>query len=182
MIKKLRQFATNLLIMSKEVFEKVYAAANENRIFEAVYNEYGKLDEMHPKLKALIAAGLIGTAGLGMQSCNMAPDDDPYYEMPSGEETQLSEFEQACEDIGIPHELGNRLKSKGERNVCVSDMIDCGFSVSVYEDEKKGFVPAEEKHFGLRGLGVDINDDYYIIPKKDKDTDTDAYKLFYPVN
>lgn len=27
------------------------------------------------KLKALIAAGLIGTAGLGMQSCNMAPEE-----------------------------------------------------------------------------------------------------------
>ncbi|MBC6720917.1 hypothetical protein [Treponema sp. Marseille-Q4130] len=32
------------------------------------------MNEMNPKLKALIAAGLIGTAGLGMQSCSMPAD------------------------------------------------------------------------------------------------------------
>ena len=32
------------------------------------------MNEMNPKLKALIAAGLIGTAGLGMQSCSMPVD------------------------------------------------------------------------------------------------------------
>ena len=35
------------------------------------------LNEMNPKLKALLAAGLIGTAGLGAVSCSM-PTDDPY--------------------------------------------------------------------------------------------------------
>lgn len=34
-------------------------------------------NEMNPKLKALLAAGLIGTAGLGAVSCSM-PTDDPY--------------------------------------------------------------------------------------------------------
>lgn len=36
------------------------------------------LNEMNPKLKALLAAGLIGTAGLGMQSCSN-PSDPVYY-------------------------------------------------------------------------------------------------------
>ena len=36
------------------------------------------LNEMNPKLKALLAAGLIGTAGLGMQSCSN-PSDSVYY-------------------------------------------------------------------------------------------------------
>ena len=35
------------------------------------------LNEMNPKLRALLAAGLIGTAGLGAVSCSM-PTDDPY--------------------------------------------------------------------------------------------------------
>ena len=34
------------------------------------------LNEMNPKLRALLAAGLIGTAGLGAVSCSM-PNDDP---------------------------------------------------------------------------------------------------------
>lgn len=46
-------------------------------IFEKVYAEAEMLNEMNPKLKALLAAGLIGTAGLGAVSCSM-PTDDPY--------------------------------------------------------------------------------------------------------
>ena len=54
-----------------------------SKIFESVYNEFGKLDSLEeklsPKLKALLAAGLIGTASLGMQSCAQPTGDDPYY-------------------------------------------------------------------------------------------------------
>ena len=46
-------------------------------IFEKVYAEVKMLNEMNPKLRALLAAGLIGTAGLGATSCSM-PTDDPY--------------------------------------------------------------------------------------------------------
>lgn len=38
------------------------------------------LNEMNPKLRALLAAGLIGTAGLGATSCS-TPNDD--YEEPT---------------------------------------------------------------------------------------------------
>ncbi|WP_027728788.1 hypothetical protein [Treponema sp. C6A8] len=54
-----------------------------SKIFESVYNEFGKLDSLEeklsPKLKALLAAGLIGTASLGMQSCAQPTDDNSSY-------------------------------------------------------------------------------------------------------
>ena len=71
-----------------KTFEKIYSENNvilnknmalkENTaLFEKVYAEAEMLNEMNPKLKALLAAGLIGTAGLGATSCSM-PTDDPY--------------------------------------------------------------------------------------------------------
>ena len=51
-----------------------------NTIFEKVYAEAEMLNEMNPKLRALLAAGLIGTAGLGATSCS-TPNDD--YEEPT---------------------------------------------------------------------------------------------------
>ena len=65
-----------------EIFEKIYNNNNTNlnedtALFEKVYTEAEMLNEMNPKLRALLAAGLIGTAGLGAASCSM-PTDDPY--------------------------------------------------------------------------------------------------------
>ena len=71
-----------------KTFEKIYSENNvilnkdmalkENTaLFEKVYAEAEMLNEMNPKLRALLAAGLIGTAGLGATSCSM-PTDDPY--------------------------------------------------------------------------------------------------------
>ena len=65
-----------------EIFEKIYNDNNtdldeSSALFEKVYTEAEMLNEMNPKLKALLAAGLIGTAGLGAVSCSM-PTDDPY--------------------------------------------------------------------------------------------------------
>ena len=64
-----------------EIFEKIYnnnTSLNEDTaLFEKVYMEVKMLNEMNPKLRALLAAGLIGTAGLGAASCSM-PTDDPY--------------------------------------------------------------------------------------------------------
>ena len=65
-----------------EIFEKVYNDNNtdlneSSALFEKVYTEAEMLNEMNPKLRALLAAGLIGTAGLGAASCSM-PTDDPY--------------------------------------------------------------------------------------------------------
>lgn len=65
-----------------EIFEKIYNDNNTNlnediALFEKVYTEAEMLNEMNPKLRALLAAGLIGTASLGAASCSM-PTDDPY--------------------------------------------------------------------------------------------------------
>ena len=65
-----------------EIFEKIYNDNNtdlneSSALFEKVYTEAEMLNEMNPKLRALLAAGLIGTAGLGATSCSM-PTDDPY--------------------------------------------------------------------------------------------------------
>ena len=65
-----------------EIFEKIYNNNNislneDTALFEKVYMEVKMLNEMNPKLKALLTAGLIGTAGLGAVSCSM-PTDDPY--------------------------------------------------------------------------------------------------------
>ena len=60
------------------------------------------LNEMNPKLKALLAAGLIGTAGLGAVSCSM-PTDDPYdvqytIEQPTSENPEEIEEIEDSED------------------------------------------------------------------------------------
>ena len=65
-----------------EIFEKIYndnnTSLNEDMaLFEKVYTEAEMLNEMNPKLRALLAAGLIGTASLGAASCSM-PTDNPY--------------------------------------------------------------------------------------------------------
>ena len=68
-----------------EIFEKIYNDNNTDlneslALFEKVYTEAEMLNEMNPKLKALLAAGLIGTAGLGAVSCSMPTDDPTGYE------------------------------------------------------------------------------------------------------
>lgn len=79
----IKQLFANLIMEINETFEKIYQAAEENKIFESVYNEFGKLnsleEKLSPKLKALLAAGLIGTASLGMQSCAQPTDDYDTY-------------------------------------------------------------------------------------------------------
>ena len=63
-----------------EIFEKIYNDNNtslneDTALFEKVYTEAEMLNEMNPKLRALLAAGLIGTAGLGAASCSMPTDN-----------------------------------------------------------------------------------------------------------
>ena len=90
-----------------KTFEKIYSENNvilnkdmvlkENTaLFEKVYAEAEMLNEMNPKLRALLAAGLIGTAGLGATSCS-TPNDDyeepPAIEQPATPETPGSTTE-----------------------------------------------------------------------------------------
>lgn len=73
-----------------EIFEKIYNDNNtslneDTALFEKVYTEAEMLNEMNPKLRALLAAGLIGTASLGAASCSMPTDDPTIYEQPAPE-------------------------------------------------------------------------------------------------
>lgn len=75
-----------------EIFEKIYNDNNtdlneSSALFEKVYTEAEMLNEMNPKLRALLAAGLIGTASLGAASCSMPTDDPTIYEQPASETT-----------------------------------------------------------------------------------------------
>ena len=68
-------YSENNVILNKDMVLKENTA-----LFEKVYAEAEMLNEMNPKLRALLAAGLIGTAGLGATSCS-TPNDD--YEEPT---------------------------------------------------------------------------------------------------
>lgn len=75
-----------------EIFEKTYNDNNtdlneSSALFEKVYTEAEMLNEMNPKLRALLAAGLIGTVSLGAASCSMPTDDPTGYEQPAPETT-----------------------------------------------------------------------------------------------
>lgn len=59
------------------------------------------LNEMNPKLKALLAAGLIGTAGLGAVSCSMPTDDPTIYEQPAPENPGDTEETVTFESLGV---------------------------------------------------------------------------------
>ena len=96
-----------------ELFEKIYAASNieteeskQTELFEQIYKEAEMLNEMNPKLRALLAAGLIGTASLGAASCSM-PTDDPYIpaiENPAPDDTDEENKEtymSAWKELGI---------------------------------------------------------------------------------
>ena len=83
-----------------EIFEKIYAASNINteeskqtELFEQIYKEAEMLNEMNPKLRAMLLGGALA-AGLGMQSCSMPTDipyDPPVIEQPGPSEETPSE-------------------------------------------------------------------------------------------
>lgn len=123
-----------------EIFEKIYNDNNtdlneSSALFEKVYTEAEMLNEMNPKLRALLAAGLIGTASLGAASCSM-PTDDPtiYQETVTFESLGVADYAEslarAVKDDEPESQLANILE--------YTDLI--------YKD---GFVPIEftENHY-----------------------------------
>ena len=156
-----------------KTFEKIYSENNtilnkdmvlkENTaLFEKVYAEAEMLNEMNPKLRALLAAGLIGTAGLGATSCS-TPNDD--YEEPTvieqpatpetpGTTTETPETPTETEDTKemvnatfkaygfevTPEQAESLAKAiKGKKSELRPAMTK-GFKVLVYEN---GFTPAK---------------------------------------
>lgn len=160
-----------------ETFEKIY---NENNtdlnestaLFEKVYTEAEMLNEMNPKLRALLAAGLIGTAGLGAASCSMPTDDPTGYEQPAPEM-----FDRLCADLFDSEHLDEgkeiirKLKTQlfdtykiaeTENNADISRIFIYNSSIKGFE-ENTDYVAGSK--FGIDGF-MYITDDLigYIVP------------------
>lgn len=98
-----------------ELFEKIYAASNieteeskQLELFERIYNESEMLNEMNPKLRAMLLGGALA-AGLGMQSCSMPTDipyDPPVIEQPGpSEETPTNETDPGTDNENKENEM-----------------------------------------------------------------------------
>lgn len=161
-----------------EIFEKVYNDNNTDlnesvALFEKIYTEAEMLNEMNPKLKALLAAGLIGTTGLGAVSCSM-PTDDPYdaqYTIEQGEETVT------FESLGVTPEHAVRLAGadRFEDNVTTIGKI-LNYNSFIYKSNEDGFVPIE---FDTSGEYKDGSS--YISYINDTD-DADWYLYYVPTS
>ena len=182
-----------------EIFEKIYnnnTSLNEDTaLFEKVYMEVKMLNEMNPKLKALLAAGLIGTAGLGAVSCSM-PTDDPYdaqytIEQPTpenpeeieeiedseeigdngGEETR-SEFDTLCADLFDSEHLDESKEIIRKLKTAVySDTVNFG---NTYEEVGKIFI--YYPNIGFVEHSLTIEDGFmYVIEDNSSDTGLTGY-------
>ena len=125
-----------------EIFEKIYNDNNtdlneSSALFEKVYTEAEMLNEMNPKLRALLAAGLIGTTGLGAASCSMPTDDPTGYEQPAVPTVTF-------ESLGVTPEHAARLAGtdKYEDNVTTIIIID-DYNSFIYKNNEDGFVSVE---------------------------------------
>ena len=163
-----------------EIFEKIY---NENNtglngdmaLFEKVYTEAEMLNEMNPKLRALLAAGLIGTASLGAASCSM-PTDDPY-DVQYTIEQPTPENPVTFETLGVTPEHAVRLAGADEFEDNVTTIITIDdYNSFVYKNSEDGFVPVEFDRDGEYKDGSS-----YISYINDID-DTDWYLYYVPVS
>lgn len=181
-----------------EIFEKIYNDNNtglneSSALFEKIYTEAEMLNEMNPKLKALLAAGLIGTASLGAASCSMPTDDPTIYEQPAPENPEEIEDSDDSEDLeeignnggeetvtfeslGVTPEHAVRLAGADEfkDNVTTIDkMLNC--NSFIYKSNEDGFVPVEFNRDGEYKDGSS-----YISYIDDTDDIDDAnYSLYY---
>ena len=176
-----------------EIFEKIYNDNNTDlneslALFEKVYTEAEMLNEMNPKLKALLAAGLIGTAGLGAVSCSM-PTDDPYdaqytIEQPTPENPEDSENLVTFETIGVTPEHAARLARAVKDDKQKSQLTDIsGYTDLIYKD---GFVPVEfddDYHTYEDGQTyiryIDLSDKVIFYIPIDMESDFDAAMAAY---
>ena len=139
-----------------EIFEKIYNDNNtdlneSSALFEKVYTEAEMLNEMNPKLRALLAAGLIGTAGLGAASCSMPTDDPTIYEQPASDDPSdnnggNTEEAVTFESLGV-EDYAESLARAVKDDEPESQLADILYYTDlIYKD---GFVPIEfeNKHY-----------------------------------
>lgn len=116
------------------------------------------LNEMNPKLRALLAAGLIGTAGLGATSCS-TPNDD--YEEPtpiehpatpetpgSTPETPVepetpAETENGFKALGVEEYAENLTRAIKDSKLYNVLNYSSKFASYRYENKEHGFVPVK---------------------------------------
>ena len=169
-----------------EIFEKIYNDNNTDlnesaALFEKVYTEAEMLNEMNPKLRALLAAGLIGTASLGAASCSMPTDDPTIYEQPAPETTNPVPTV-TFETLGVSDyaESLARADKDDEQKSLIKDIS--GYTDLIYKD---GFVPIEfennqyeDGRIYIRYIDVSDKVIFYIPIDMESDFDTAiaAYK------
>lgn len=146
-----------------EIFEKIYNDNNtdlneSSALFEKVNTEAEMLNEMNPKLRALLAAGLIGTASLGAASCSMPTDDPTGYEQPA---VPTVTFENLRDTLFTNPDEGNdiiaKLKTVPEGNIVSvgADELVNQFDVDtifVYDIQNKSFEGKTEGTIDISGL------------------------------
>lgn len=135
------------------------------------------LNEMNPKLRALLAAGLIGTASLGAASCSMPTDDPTIYEQPAPENPGDTEETVTFESLGVAPEHAVRLTGadKYEDNVTTIDKIQ-NYNSFIYKSNEDSFVPVEFDRDGEYKDGSS-----YISYINDTD-DADWYLYYVPTS
>ena len=158
-----------------EIFEKIYNDNNtdlneSSALFEKVYTEAEMLNEMNPKLRALLAAGLIGTASLGAASCSMPTDDPTGYEQPAVPTVTF-------ESLGVTdyaESLARAVKDDKQKSL-IKDISK--YTDLIYKD---GFVPAEFDADGEYEDGetyiryIDESDEVIFYIPIDMESDFDA--------
>lgn len=140
------------------------------------------LNEMNPKLRALLAAGLIGTAGLGATSCSTPEDpyEEPVIEKPASEtpgstteETGTTETPTETEDTKetvnatfkaygfkvTPEQAESLAKARKGRASVRNPAIPKDFKALIYEN---GFTPAILDEFNK--ITFSEPHSYYIDP------------------
>ena len=168
-----------------EIFEKIYNDNNtglneSSALFEKIYTEAEMLNEMNPKLKALLAAGLIGTTGLGAASCSMPTDDPTGYEQPAPENPGDTEETVTFESLGVAPEHAVRLAraDEFEDNVTIIGKIQ-NYNSFIYKSNEDGFVQIK---FDPASEPIDsdgqYNDGQIYISYID-DIDDANYSLYY---
>ena len=144
------------------------------------------LNEMNPKLKALLAAGLIGTAGLGAVSCSMPTDDPTIYEQPAPENPGDTEETVTFESLGVSdyaESLARAVKDDEPKSL-IKDIS--GYTDLIYKD---GFGSIEFDTDGEYEDGqtyiryIDVSDKVIFYIPIDMESDFDAaiaaYKATY---
>lgn len=165
-----------------EIFEKTYNDNNtdlneSSALFEKVYTEAEMLNEMNPKLRALLAAGLIGTASLGAASCSMPTDDPTGYEQPAVPTVTFESLgvtpEHAVRLAGADEFEENLLQIPEYKDLDPDTKINC--HSFIYKNNENGFVPVEFKNSQYE------DGSHYMSYINDRD-DTNWYLYYIPVS